>query len=1056
TILKAVSSLDFDNINEQQEKSSSLPPAIQEKQGRTIRVRVAMRGLDRDPHLAKRVVERLESQPGVHAGANPLTGRVLVEFEEQRADLNDLIALVADLELPELPGEDRPAYPLDPGPLIQSMTRTVGAALSLGFLATRRLIGSVEPLPGSNVAFNVASVIGIVYGIPPIRYGLRRLFGRTIADLLVNIPSIVTLTLAGSPLGLTVNGLDALRLLTEVQARRSAWRRHEERVSNAPSAQPDAVIRLENGERTPLAANVIEGTGTALGHDGMPLPAIPGNRISPGARLYGGPFLLQLQGEQSFQAFTPEPRPAPVALSLYDRYQQIAGLCSFVYAGLTAIFTRSFSRTLTSLLLVNTRAAIIGHDSANLSAVARVIRAGVTVVGTRANRTIRLPNLVLLDGARLLTDKLELASVLSLIEGQTSAEIQAHAASVSSAAGMPWGGVFRGTNMLPAANGNFDGRVAAATIEGARYALGPIEDWSEIPTAAQLRQRGNYVLVLRREREEQPLGLVALRPQLATGVQEFVQTCQRYRIELAVLAPGDQIAVRALAQRAHIARAEDDDAVRIIRLKQQDGGFVAFVSDNVGASAGFAACDLAIGITDDRSHLPAPADLLAPDLTAVAAIIEAAARWEATVRDSIGLSAASNIIGAIWGLVGELAGGLATETASRLVNMSLLDSRYKEANVKVAIKTASRVVSISSLAALADGWLRLRGGEQASSTRSMFVDPRPERWGSRSLKEVLRTLRTSEDGLTSEQAAQRRHRATPRMRGNQLLTVLLDQIRSPLIGLLAAGAGLSLIFGAVGDVAIIASTIAISVAMSAWQEQKANQVAEALQRVGVSYARVLRDNQAVLIPANEVVPGDILLLASGDRIAADARVISSQGLEVDEAALTGESLPVSKVPAGKSDINHIVLEGSDVTSGTGRAIVVAVGQQTRMGATRAALAENGTESSPLGVRLSRMLSLLIPLSIAGGVTVVVMGLFWGQPLTSLLALGVTVTLAAVPEGLPLLAKVGEAGVARRLADQQAVVRRLSSVEALGRVDVACADKTGTMTRGRLQLSLVAD
>jgi cation-transporting P-type ATPase I len=631
TILSAVGSLNLDSINEQQEKPFSLPPAIQEKQGRTIRVRVAMRGLDRNPHLAKRVVERLESQPGVHASANPLTGRVLIEFEQHLADLNDLLAQVADLELPELPGEDRPAYPLDSGPLIQSMTRTVGAALGIGFLATRRLIGSVEPLPGSNVALNVASIIAVVYGIPPIRYGLRRLFGRPIADLLVSIPSIVTLTLAGSPLGLAVSGLEALRLLTEVQARRSAWRRYEERVSNAPSAHPDAVIRLENGERTPLAANVIEGTGTALGHDGMPLPVIPGNRISPGARLFGGSFLLKLQREQSFQAFTPEPRPAPVALSLYDRYQQIAGLCSFVYAGLTAIFTRSFSRTLAALLLVNTRTAIIGHDSADLSAAARVIRAGVTVVGTRANRTIHLPNLVLLDGARLLTDKFELASVLSLIEGQTAAEIQAHAASVSSAAGMPWGGVFRGTSMLPAADGTFDGKVAAATIEEARYSLGPVEDWSEIAEAAHLRQRGNYVLVLRREHEEQPLGLVALRPQLATGVQEFVQTCQRYRIELAMFATGDQIAVQALAQRAHVALAENDDAVRIIRLKQQNGAIVAFVSDNVGASAGFAACDLAIGITDDRSRLPARADLLAPDLSAVAAIIEAAARRKAAV-----------------------------------------------------------------------------------------------------------------------------------------------------------------------------------------------------------------------------------------------------------------------------------------------------------------------------------------------------------------------------------------------------------------------------------------
>ncbi len=151
-----------------------------------------------------------------------------------------------------------------------------------------------------------------------------------------------------------------------------------------------------------------------------------------------------------------------------------------------------------------------------------------------------------------------------------------------------------------------------------------------------------------------------------------------------------------------------------------------------------------------------------------------------------------------------------------------------------------------------------------------------------------------------------------------------------------------------------------------------------------------------------------------------------------------------------------MLEGTDVTSGSGLAVVVAVGQQTRMGATRAALSENSVETSPLGIRLSRMLRTLIPVSIAGGATVIGMGLLWGKPLVSLLALGATVTLAAVPEGLPLLAKFGEAGVARRLADQRAVVRRLSAIEVLGRIDVACADKTGTMTKGRLQLSLVAD
>ena len=196
------------------------------------------------------------------------------------------------------------------------MTRTIEVTLGLGFFATRRLLGYVEPLPGSNIALQVASIIGILQGIPPLRYGLRKLLGRTVADLLFNIPGILSLTLAESPLGLTVVGTESLRLLTEVLARRSAWRDHEERVNHAPSAQPDDTLRLEYSERTPLMAKVLEGSGTATGRDGMPLPVMPGSTVPPGARLYGSSFLLQLQREHSFQAFTPEPRPVPIAPTL--------------------------------------------------------------------------------------------------------------------------------------------------------------------------------------------------------------------------------------------------------------------------------------------------------------------------------------------------------------------------------------------------------------------------------------------------------------------------------------------------------------------------------------------------------------------------------------------------------------------------------------------------------------------------------------------------------------------------------------------------------------------
>jgi cation-transporting P-type ATPase I len=706
-ILATVSNLELNRVDEPDQPPP--PPTVREKQGGTVRARIAVRGLDRDPHLAKRILQHLERRyPSVRARSNILTGRMLVEFEEHEAELDDLIAEVANFELPEIPDEDHPAFPLDPGPLIQGATRTIGAVLGFGVLGLRRLVGIEEPLPAAGVAIQASSVIGIVQGLPPVRYGMRKLFGRTIADLLFNVPAIISLTLAGSPLGLAVVGAESLRLVTEVYTRQSAWRRHEERVANAPSTQPDAIIRLESGERTPLAARVIEGTGTATGRDGMPMSVVQGSIVPPGARLYGGPFVLQVQHEETFEAFTPLPRPAPLKPKLFDRYQQFLGPISLLYAAGAALLTRSFDQTLAALLLVNPRTSLIGLDSADLNTTARVVRAGVTIVGTRKDHSIRLPQFVLLDGARLLTGRLELANALPLTEEYDSAELLARAAGVSAAAGSPWGGIFRSAGSVPATEGGFDGKVATATAEGVRYTLGPVEDWSSIPQAARYYQRGNYVLVLRSERKRKPLGILAVRPQLAAGIHELVQTCHHFGVELAVISNGHQLAVEALAQRARVALLDKDDAVEAIRALQQNGAYVVFISDNAGAAAGFAACDLGIGLTDDRSHLPARADLLAPDLTAVAAVIEAASQREATVRDSVGLSLVSNVVGAVMGFRGI-----------------------------PGLEQASRVVYITALAALADGWLRLRGGKRAGSTLAHLVDPHPERWGQRDIKNVL-------------------------------------------------------------------------------------------------------------------------------------------------------------------------------------------------------------------------------------------------------------------------------------------------------------------------------
>jgi calcium-translocating P-type ATPase len=996
-----------------------------ERHDHARRARISVPGMDREPELAKRIVESLERHPGVRARANMLTNRVLVEYQEHKTDIEDILADITDMELPDITGEDQPAYPLDRQPLIQSTVSTVGAALGLGLVVIRQIARPGQPLPGAAGAAQVAGIIGIVRGFPATRNGMRHLLGRHVADTLFRSATIVSLALSQNPIGLAVSFGEGLRLLTEVLARRAAWKELEARLEQGPPINPGAVIRLEAGERAPLPATVIEGIGSAIGLDGLPVPATPGNHVPSGARLAGGPFLVKLL---SPAPFTPEPRPAPITESIYEHYLKGAAWLSLGYAAITALVTRSPGRTLAALL-VNPRTAIIGKEAADTGASARVLRAGVTVTGTRQNRVIRRPDVLLFAGPRLLTDGAELSSVLPLTGSYDTGEILSWAGAVAAAAGSPWGGAFRAASGGSATDGSFDGTIARARIDGIEYTLGPVEDGENLAGIARLRRRGDAVLVLRDGARGDAIGIFALRPRLAQGITGLVEECRRRNVKLGVLTGGNPLVAQGVARRAGVPLLAERDGVEAIRVGQQAGKVVAFLADSAEAAPAFAACDLAIGLMDDRSRLPARADLIAPDLEAVAAIVEAGARRNAAVQDAVVLSALSNVIGI---------GG--------------------DISARFGVVRGLQADNISVIGALGAGWVRLQGSERPKSILSRVANPTPERWGRRDVEDVLRALHTTEQGLTSAQAAERHRAREQTMHRPGILAVLKTQISSPLIGLLTIAAGASLLFGAPVDAMVVTMTIINNVVIGAWLERRTDQGAEALQRMSTASARVLRDGHPVKVPAPDVVPGDILLLAPGDRVAADARLLSSRGLEVDEAALTGESLPVPKSANGATDASRVILEGSDITVGTGQAVVVAVGEQTRMGATLAAtLAMNGKgQENPLDARLGQLLRQVLPLAVAGGAIVTSAGLLRRQPPLAQFALGSSMVVAAIPEGLPLLAKFGETAVANRLANRRALIHRLSAVEALGRVDVACTDKTGTMTEGHLTLSAVAD
>jgi cation-transporting P-type ATPase I len=622
---------------------------VRERAGIVSRARVAVRGLDRDGDLARRLVGSLRRRPGVsRVSVSRLTGRVLIEFDEHQIDIEDLVAQVAGMELPDLPGDDWPSHPLDPAPLIQSAARTTGATLGLALLAIRRLSGAHGPPSSSSGPVAVAAAIGILEGLPPLRRGLRQVLGADRSLLALSAVHVVSLTFAGSPLGLAVSGAGALRLLTEVRARRAAWRRYEERLSGTSEAVSGETVRVSAGERCPMAGAVIEGSGTMIGRDGLPHTLGPGDVITGGARVSGGPFVVELQADKAFGL---NPRPVPEPRTSLDRYLALLSPASLGYAALIGGLTRSPTRVFSALLLVNARPALIGADAADSAASARVLRSGATVVGSRYGRNVRLPGVLLIDGIRVLTDRrLQVGKVVSLRSDLDESEILSIASGIAAASGSPWGPAFPPSGRADARDARFEADAATAMIGRSRMRLGGAPADEELTRTAGLRAGGNQLLVLSREGDGRPLGLVALRPRLAEGAVGLLDACRRRGVAVELLAESEPAVAQLVGDSSQLTVIASG-AVERVRERQRAGMLVAVLSDSPHSAPAFAAADMAIALTSGLSgRFAARADLLVPDLEAVSTIVQAAARRRAAVDDAVTLSLLSNVAGASLGL----------------------------------------------------------------------------------------------------------------------------------------------------------------------------------------------------------------------------------------------------------------------------------------------------------------------------------------------------------------------------------------------------------------------
>ncbi|MCL5876218.1 MAG: cation-translocating P-type ATPase [Candidatus Bathyarchaeota archaeon] len=338
-------------------------------------------------------------------------------------------------------------------------------------------------------------------------------------------------------------------------------------------------------------------------------------------------------------------------------------------------------------------------------------------------------------------------------------------------------------------------------------------------------------------------------------------------------------------------------------------------------------------------------------------------------------------------------------------------------------------------------------------------------WHSENTESVMNELNVTNSGLTSQEAKQRLTQYGPnelkKEKGKSPLKLLLGQFTNVLMIILLIAIGLSIAVGEVADALIILAIVVASAVLGFTQEYRSEKAVEALKKMTAPTANVIRDGKETRIPAVELVPGDIVVLYTGDKIPADARLIEAFTMKTDEAPLTGESAPVDKSTSALpeqtqlNDRDNMVFSGTVVVYGRGKAIVTNTGMTTEFGKIAAMVQSAPQEKTPLEKRMAGVGKWIGLFAVVIAISVGVVGIVVeGRDIVEMVLWAISLAVAAVPEALPAIITGALAIGMYRMAKVNAIVKRLPAVETLGSTSVICSDKTGTLTKGEMTVQRI--
>ncbi|MFE4174169.1 HAD-IC family P-type ATPase [Streptomyces sp. NPDC056909] len=975
------------------------------------RAHLAVRGLrgSTGPKVAEDLERLLTEMPGVRwAAVNAVLQSVVVALEgptDDEATVSGLLEVVEAVEEAyDTAHGPMPLHPASAEPAGRAVWAMATQAVALPLAVVGRLTRS-SPLP-----LELASLVTIVETQPR----LRRVVGQVVGD---RNTAVVLATLnaaaqgsAGGFLGLAVDGVRHALSTAELRAQRAAW----------TGAEPD---------------------------------------------LTGTPQLARAELR------SPVPRPVPLRPGPVERYADTAAvIAGLTFAGALAVTRRTSSAASASLAAIP-KAPGLAREGFACALGRALAHRGTVVHDPEALRRLDRVRTVVLDSAALTTGAHVLADLIPLDgasagdlaatahrlfqprhperlsrsgggsdddgegetdEGGTETEdgTETEGETQGAGANQERSGQERGTDQERNGGGRPTESPASPTESPApakdtEWSLGPLDRLAlRGRTGVRARERleregAAYVLGL--ARGDRLMAVVSVVPEVHEAAERLVGAARRAGLRVLATSGGTPTVVPG----ADATVPGGGRLAASVREQQADGTGVLVVSRDRET---LDAADVGIGIAGAEGRPAWGAHLYAADPGEAVVVVEACGVARRVARRGVWLAKGASGLGSTMTLAGQ---------AGQPGTLSLA-----AVNWSAALGMAYGAWSAVEL---------LRRPPDHGASRQPWHSMPPET--------VLARTASHENGLTERQALDRAERSGEQVpRTSSLPRAVITELANPLTPVLVGGAALSAAVGGVLDAVIVLAVTGLSGLIGGTQRHVTDRAVRRLHQRSAVRARAVRDGEEHEVAAEELVVGDIVVLGSGDVVPADCRLLDSHGLEADESALTGESLPVGKavdpvLAADVADRTSMLYEGTTVAAGRARAVVVATGGATEAG--RGATAGRGARPA-VGVehRLARITRTTLPLALGSAGAVMAAGLLRGRPARETVGAGVGLAVASVPEGLPFLVSAAQLAAARRLSTLGVLVRDPRTIEAAGRADVLCFDKTGTLTHGRIELALV--